>query len=160
MGSKRFECFIVLLLISGVLAVVIIIIQFIIGIIFNGKCPVQPLVAIYNLVAGSTGIVLIILCCIGLFIVRCEKSVPTAIKIVLVIVLVLLALFQVAWGIVGGYYILPLRKNNNITQFENPQLPTYCQPILYWMSFVILIMYFSALSLAGVDAVSMLPGSS
>ena len=144
-----------LLVLSGVLTVCIIIIQFVIGIIYNGQCPMQPLVPIYNLVSGSVGIAIIILSCVLFVTIRLKKNTSRYLTIPLITLLALLGLFEVTWGTLGGYYTIPLRKNN-ITQFENSQLPTYCQPILYWISFVILIIYFSVLSLAGVDAAGVL----
>lgn len=159
--EKLIERFLIpVLILCAILTVIIIIIQFVVGILYRDQCPIQPLVPIYNLVAGSTGIAIILLSLFLLVTVfwleRCSSRIIT---VPLVILLILLVLFQIAWGMVGGYYTLPLRKNNS-TQFENSQLNTYCQPVLFWISFVILIIYFSALSLAGVDAFGMLPSSS
>jgi hypothetical protein len=86
---------------------------------------------------------------------RCNK---TFILIPLVGLLILLVLFFIGWTIMGGYYTFPLRTNND-TQYENPSLPTYCHPVLYWMSFVILIIYFVVLSVAGIDFVSVICSS-
>lgn len=159
--EKLIERFLIpVLILCAILTVIIIIIQFVVGILYRDQCPIQPLVPIYNLVAGSTGIAIILLSLFLLVTVfwleRCSSRIIT---VPLVILLILLVLFQIAWGMAGGYYTLPLRKNNS-TQFENSQLNTYCHPVLFWISFVILIIYFSALSLAGVDAFGMLPSSS
>ena len=159
MNDCCFKYFIIpLLIISAVLSVIIFIIQFVIGIVFQGQCPTQPLIPTYNLVAGTVGLVIIFLSCALVINIRCKDWDFGCQGITILCLLTVLLTFELAWSIVGGVYTFPLRKNN-ITQFENPNLPAYCNPVLYWMSFVILIIYFSVLALMGVDATAAVPGS-
>lgn len=137
-------------IITAILTVVIFIVQFIIGIVFYAKCPIQPLVPIYDLVAGSIGIIIIGLSCLLIALMSSNVYSKKCSTWLLIFLLIVLILFELVWGIVGGVYTLPLRESN-ITQFEDLDLPTYCNPILYWMSFIILIIYFSALSMMGVN---------
>ena len=137
-------------LITVILTGIIFILQFIIGIVFYDRCPVQPLVPIYDIVAGSIGIIIIGLACLLIALMSSYVYSKKCSTWFLIFLLVMLVLFEFVWGIVGGVYMSPLRENN-ITQFEDSDLPTYCHPVLYWISFIILIIYFSALSMMGVN---------
>jgi hypothetical protein len=63
----------------------------------------------------------------------------------------ILTAFYFAWGVAGGIWVFPL-SNDNTTQFENSQLDTYCDPILYWISFSIIIVKGCVLITMGIDA--------
>jgi len=144
-------CVVSLLIFSASLMLAMTVIQFIIGIIYLDDCPIQSLIPIYNLVAGLAGISISLLSLLLFIIYRSDKSKASAIKIPVIILLVLLVIFLFIWSIVGGYNTFSL-GGNNITQYDNPNLSTYCNPVLFWMSFVIIIIYFSILALLGIDA--------
>lgn len=153
--KKALDCLIILMLIiCAVLTAIIIIIQFVIGIVYNGQCPIQPLVPIYNIVAGSTGIAIMIMSLLFAVTYQLHKCKPILVLVPPTILLSLLVLFQIVWGIVGGYYTLPLRTNN-ATQYDTPNLPTYCHPTLFWITFVILVVFYIALAIAGINACSL-----
>ncbi len=147
-------CVVSLLIFSASLMLAMTIIQFIIGIIYLDDCPIEPLIPIYNLVAGLAGISISLLSLLLFIIYRSDKSKASATKIPVIILLVLLVIFLFIWSIVGGYNTFSLGENN-ITQYDNPNLSTYCNPVLFWMSFVIIIIYFSILALLGIDAAAL-----
>lgn len=148
------DCIIVpLIIIAGVLAVIVVITQLIIGIVFLDKCPIRSWIPIYNLIAGSTGI-FIIISSIILWSISKLKKINETYLLSAAIALILVILFHFGWSIFGGYQTFPLRKQND-AQYDDPNLSTYCNPILYWMTFSILIIYMVLLALVGINVASL-----
>lgn len=149
--KKIIECIIYpLLIIGAVFLIIIIIMEFVIGIIYLSRCPINPMIPIYNLVAGSAGIFIILAFLILFGISKLQRCKHNPIVSAAVIVLILLAVFHIGWSIFGGYHTFRLQRNNS-TQYEDPSLSTYCHPILYWITFALLIIYFVLLAAAGIN---------
>ena len=140
------------IIIAGILSIIIVITQLTIGIIFLDKCPIRSWIPIYNLVSGSTGIFIVISSAI-LWSISKLKKINETYLLCAAIALVLVTLFHFGWSIFGGYQTFPLRTQDE-TQYDDPNLSTYCNPILYWMTFSILIIYILLLALAGLNVAS------
>jgi hypothetical protein len=150
-----FAILISFLIFAGIILFGMIIIHFVIGIIYLGQCPIQPFIPIYHLVAGCSGISLVIIIgCIILYYAADGKSYSLcrspALKWSVVILAIMLGLFLFIWEIVGSIYVFPVR-NKNETQFNDSTLNTYCNPTLYWISFSICIVFYCLLAIGGTN---------
>ncbi len=116
--------------------ILITIIQLVIGSIYLGQCPMKPQIPIYNLVAGIAGISGVFL--LGILFLpflfgedhTCKFKLNDCVALVLCVMGSILIAFYFGWGGVGANWIIQLSFDNT-TQFENPQLNTYCNSILY-----------------------------
>ena len=142
-------------IVSGVLLFGIIIIHFVIGIIYLGQCSIQPLIPLYNLVGGCSGVVLLlILGCIILYYTTDAKNYKLCRSSILqwsvIILAILFGSFLFIWEIAGSIFVFPVRTNN-ATQYNDSTLNTYCHPILYWISFSICIIFYCLLAIGGAN---------
>ena len=130
--------------VSLVLYVGIAIAQLVIGLIYIGRCPVQEMIAVWMIVSGLSGILLLI---IGLvmhvqmrkhplpsFIYASSPRYPLGVRILLPI-LIFLLLFVAAWFIAGQVFVFGVKLS---VEFFDPVLPEYCHANLYKAAYIII----------------------
>jgi hypothetical protein len=115
---------------------VILLINFVAAFVYKNQCPVQHWIWLYNIVAGSAGVFMILSCIIAaIFNQICIRRLSWGFFILGLFIL----MFEIVWIITSLIKIEPL-LTNGIVQHTNPALNTYCQSTLYNLTQVLLVM--------------------
>lgn len=110
-------------------------INFIVALMYKNQCPVQHWIWQYNIVTGSTGVFMVVSWIIAtMFYQMCNKILGWCFCLLGLFIL----LFEIIWIIISLIKIAPL-WTQTIVQNTNPSLITYCHPILYDITRVLLI---------------------
>ncbi|CAF0931646.1 unnamed protein product [Rotaria sordida] len=114
-----------------------------IGIVKRDKCPMEPRIPLFLIVTSAASIVwmtatlvlnFIKLCCVALL----SNSIKTKVYIILGIIIFLFCSLTMCWMIVGCVWVFP--KKSSVQFTDSTALSTYCDPLLYNFSFIILIL--------------------
>lgn len=118
--------------------------QLVIGFIYIGQCPVQQMIVVWMIIAGTFGLILVASgLIIHVYIHRQSlslspyndlQSYPLIIRI-LIPVFILVLLFTVVWFFVGQVFIFEVKLR---VEFYDATLPEYCHGVLYKTAYILI----------------------
>ncbi len=141
----RSTCKFIGIILGIIILTIIILINIVIGFLYINQCPVQKWIWLYNIVAG----------CIGVFRIASWILAATTYEMYtkrlgwcFFILGLFILLFEIIWFIISISKIAPL-WSQNIVQYTDSSLNTYCHPMLYHMMRVLLIIAAVSINLTG-----------
>ncbi|CAF3337310.1 unnamed protein product [Rotaria socialis] len=138
LGSNYFLTVLCIILVVPILELVI-------GLIFQDKCPAETNIPKYLIVTGACGIVAIALTVAIVISIKCcikqdsiaGSCISGCVIGLIVLTILLMCVFLFAWFIAGNVWVFGAQ---NKIDFDNERSPNYCHSILYNFAFWIIIL--------------------
>ena len=121
-------------------------IKLVLGILYLKECPVNTSIPLYMIISGAAGLAIILFLLVSSTCAFCRSSIrarPFTHKFMIFTIAFargtqgLLAIFLFIWFFFGNVWVFGVRsrvQTNNASDIQ-----TYCQPLLYWVAFYVLI---------------------